>query len=242
MQPAWVLHQRSFRDTSLIVDLLTRDDGRVAVVARAARRPRSPLASIRSCFVPLAIRWRGRGDLLTLLQAEPVAAIEPLSGHALFSGFYVNELLMKLLTRSAPCPDVFELYGDVIHRLTGTADDDVSGLQQTLRLFELRLLCALGYAPLLNQEAENGLPIDEQRRYLYRHQTGPVSWIDGRSMDEGILVTGKTLLALYRGELKSPQTYREAKQLMRFVLSHHLGGKPIRSRELYREYLQNRMV
>lgn len=240
LQPAFVLHTRPYRNTSLLVDLFTAECGTVGAVARGARRRQSRLRGLMQPFRPLLVSWFGRGDLVTLTGAEDRGTPLWFTGHVLASAFYMNELLVRLLQRNDPHPALFRRYAETLeglHALDGAAGG--RGLQRILRLYEKYLLQELGYGPVLDREVRSGAPIEPARCYHYCHDRGPVAMaVDqvreagaGRRGD-GVAVTGRTLMGLARDVLEEPAVLREAKHLMRYLLEVHLGAKPLGSRTL----------
>ncbi len=227
LRPAYVLHRRPYRETSLLVELLTRDEGRVGVVARGARRRRG--AAPLEPFVELLVRWGGRGELGQLHGAESVGVGPRLSGAALYSGFYLNELLLRLLRRHDPHPEVYTCYAATLAELGACAPGRIEAL---LRLFECRLLEASGYGLELRAEAAGGAPLEPGALYRYELERGPVPAVD--SARDGLLVHGHALLALADGTLAAPRDLRELKPLLRGALAPHLGTRPLASRALFR--------
>ena len=228
--PGYVLHSRPWRETSLIVEGFTREHGRVGLVARGVRRARSRLRGTLLPFHPLLLSWSGRGELPTLTGAETESPVRTLRGRALFSGFYLNELLLKLLPRNDAHPGLFGDYRRALARL-GEDDRAVDG---ALRAFEKRLLDALGYGPTLDRAADTGAPVSPDRRYRYVPERGPVEAAGG---EDGPVVSGRTLLALAGGAAAGGGDDREraeARRLMRAILAPHLGPRPLGSRELFR--------
>lgn len=226
LRPAFVLHRRAYRESSLLVELLTLDEGRIGVVARGARRRRggTPLEP----FVELLARWGGRGELGQLHAFENAAQPLPLTGKALYSGFYLNELLMRLLRRHDPHPEVYADYATTLAALADTGSEHVEAL---LRLFECRLLEACGYGMELRVEVSSGTPLDPDLRYRYEPERGPV--LVGEDARGGLLVHGRALLALASGVLDDARDLRELKPLLRGVLTPHLGPRPLASRALF---------
>src|SRR5215813_9854469 len=167
-QHAFVLHAYPYRETSLIVEAFTREFGRVAMVARGAKRPRSELRGLLQAFQPLLLSWSGQQELKTLLRAEWRGGLPRVGGSALLCGFYLNELLLKLLPREDPHPTLFDDYEAALRQLA-------SGEPQApvLRGFEVRLLAEMGYAMPLTHEADTGRPIDPHARYYYAFDRGP---------------------------------------------------------------------
>lgn len=226
-QPAYVLHGRAYRETSLILELLTRDHGRTAVVARGAKSPKSRWRSLLQPFRPLLISYSTRGDLGTLSSAEQVAAPPGLYGEALYCGLYLNELLIRLLHRGDPHAEVFERYRGVLADLAANQP-----VQPVLRVFEKHLLDAVGYGLVLDQEYQSGANIVDEAWYDYQPDRGPLR--AGAERDEaGRLVSGAALRAL-REENFDPDSLLQLRGLMRRVLRYHLGEKPLRSAALFR--------
>ena len=223
LEPAYVLHSRSFRETSLIVEAFSREHGRVAVVARGAKSPRSRWRNVLQPFRPLLLGWNQKSDLGTLTAVDQVASPPPLQGQALYCGIYLNELLMRLLHRGDPHPEVFERYRQVLSELASEAPP-----QALLRLFEKHLLEAIGYAMLLDREYGSGVEIDPQRWYDYQPQRGPVA-VAGPAQGR---VSGAALLALH-GESLEPAYLPELRVLMRRVIGYHLGDRPLASLSLF---------
>ncbi|MEO8739468.1 MAG: DNA repair protein RecO [Casimicrobiaceae bacterium] len=228
-QHAFVLHAYPYRETSLIVEALTADHGRVALVARGAKRPRSELRGVLQAFQPLSLSWAGNGELKTLLRAEWRGGLPLVSGSALLCGFYLNELLLKLLAREDAHPRLFGDYADALGRLAGGADQAA-----VLRQFELRLLTELGYALPLTHEADTGAPVDPEARYYYAFERGPRLTVSepGRRYPQ---VRGATLLALAGQDFAAADAAAEAKRLMREVLDHYLEQRAIFSRRVVRD-------
>lgn len=233
-QPAFILHHRPFRDTSQILDVLTRDHGKVAVVARGSRGSKSRLAGVLRPFLPLRVSWVAKSDLGTLTGAEAAGAPANLRGDALLSAYYVNELMLHFLHRHDPQPEIYELYTEVIQSLGST--DNVAS---SLRGFELELLGLLGYAVSLDQEAGTHQDVEPARNYEYRVEQGPVP-VD---RTEGPLVfDGATLLAIGAGEFDDANVLRGANRLLREIIAHHLGGKELRSRKVLLEVHRGRIA
>lgn len=226
-EPAFVLHSRPYRETSLLVEVFARDAGRLALVARGARRPRSPVRGVLMAFQPLLLSWFGRGELRTLKSAEWQGGSLPLRGRALICGFYLNELLLRMLPQDDPHPELFERYREAIALLGQQMHYEV-----VLRRFEKSLLRSLGYALVLQHEAGSGRPIEPDALYVYEPEHGPVRHAEGRG---GVQLAGRTLLDLARDDFSDPLTLAQAKQLMRALISHHLGSESLQTRQLLME-------
>ena len=231
LQPAYVLHHRPYRDTSRILELFTRDHGRVSVFARGARggsKSSSSLLSILQPFNRLLVSWSGRGEAGQLTGAEFDGAMTPLPPDRLVHGFYLNELLLKLFARYDSHPDVFALYAQTMDDLK--REDAV----RPLRLFEKRLLEALGYGLALERDAHDGQQIDPDATYHYRLEQGPVrvgGVAESPAMYSGVY-SGATLLSLAREELSDAAVCADVRRLLRAALDRCLDGRELRSRQV----------
>jgi DNA repair protein RecO (recombination protein O) len=229
--PAWVLHHRPFRDTSRILDILSRDHGRLSLVARGSRSAKSRLRGILRPFTPLSLSWVSRSDLGTLTGAELAGSSLALSGDALLSAYYVNELLLKLLHKHDPQPGIFTIYSEAITKLA-TGDHVVL----SLRLFEIELLRMLGYALNLQHDAESQQQLVADRRYEYRPERGPVPVGDSRGP---MVFSGAALLAIGAENFAQKEVLRDAGRLLREVIAFHLDGKELQSRKVLLELRQS---
>jgi DNA repair protein RecO (recombination protein O) len=229
-QEAFVLHAYPYRETSLLVEVLTRGSGRMSVVARGARRPRSPTRGALMAFQPLSLSWYGKGEVKTLAHAEWIGGQALLSGEALLCGFYLNELLVKLLAREDAHEQLFDRYRAALRELAaGDASPPI------LRAFEKALLKELGYAMSLDREARSGGAIDPGGLYTYDPERGPLA-LNGLRAD--LQLSGRTLLDLARDDFSDPRTLAEAKVLMRTLISHRLDFQPLNSRRIFKELLE----
>ena len=229
LQPAYILHRKPYRETSLLLEAFTADVGRIGLVARGARRSKSSSQALLQPFVPLWLSWSGHGELGTMTGVEGRSMLRPLTGKALISGFYLNELLLRLLQRYDPHPELFAVYDATLQQLA----TESSSHEWTLRLFEKALLQEMGYGLLFDHEAHSGEAIQPDQRYCYHLQQGPLN-APGQRCD-GIPVAGRTLIALDHEAGYDAVTLAESKQLMRAALAQHLGNRPLRSRELFRQ-------
>ncbi len=237
-EPAFVLHAYPYRETSLIVEALSHEHGRVAMVARGAKRPRSELRGLLQAFQPLTLSWAGTGELKTLMKAQWRGGLPLLGGAALLCGFYLNELLLKLLAREDPHPELFDDYADALAALAG--DTTAAGQAAVLRRFEVRLLAALGYAMNLVTDADTGATLDPARLYHYAPDRGARAMAGRTAREPGsspLLVRGATLAALATGAYPDSETAAEAKRLMREILDHRLEARGIASRRIVRDLL-----
>ncbi|BBL76047.1 DNA repair protein RecO [Methylomagnum ishizawai] len=224
-QDAVILRRRDYCETSLLLDIFSEPQGRLNLLAKGAKRGRTPGAAFLQCFAPLRLSWTGRGELPVLTAAEPCGEAFALRGTALYCGFYLNELLSYLLPPLDPYPEVFRLYLDTLGRLA-QADDSA---EPALRGFEVGLLEHLGYGLCLDREAGSGRPVDPARTYAYHIESGPVAC----PPDHPAAIHGSTLLDLGRDRLESPVALKEAKHLMRRVVQYYLDGRGLKSRDLF---------
>jgi len=229
-EPGYVLHTYPYKETSLIVEAFTRHFGRVALLARGARRPRSAMRGVLLSFHPLRLSWSGSAELANLVAAEWAGGIPLLGGRGLMCGFYVNELLLRLLPRDDPHESLFDVYAGA---LAGLASREASAV---LRDFEKRLLAELGYAPLLETDAASR-PIDPERTYCYEPDRGPVpangSAPSQRSVN--VMVSGRTLLDVAAGDYARAETRDEARALMRALIGERLHGQSLHTRSILME-------
>lgn len=225
-QPAYVLHSYPFRETSLIIDVFSRDFGRVALMARGARRPRSALRGLLLAFQPLELSWAGKGEVQTLMKAEWQGGQPLLAGKALFFAYYLNELLIQLLPREDAHERLFAVYAKTLRRFA-------LRLQEAdLRCFERAFLQELGYGLTLEHDAQ-GRAIDAGGHYAYVIEAGPVRL--PRPGDSSLSVSGKTLTDLAQDDFSDPRSLQEAKQLMRALIAHYSDGKGLDTRRIFME-------
>ncbi len=220
LQPSYILARRPYRDSSLLLEVLTQTHGRLGIVARGVQTPRSRGRASLQLGVALLLSWQQRGELGRLLGFEDVANFN-LPGPRLFSLFYVNELLLKLTPRHDPHPQLFDLYTQVLLGLS-QADEQLS-----LRRFEVQLLQQLGYG--LAEQDIQGQALQPDSLYYYSPTLGAQRQA---SAAEDVLVTGATLLALARGQAEAADV-RTAKQLMRAIFNQLLNGRALNSRRLH---------
>jgi DNA repair protein RecO (recombination protein O) len=223
-QPGFVLHSYAWRETSLIIDLLTRDFGRIALVARGAKRPTSQFRGILMPFSPLALSWSGRSELKTLVRAEWQGGLAPLRGDGLLAAFYLNELLVRLLPRADAHPGLFASY---VQSLAALARQD-EGRDRVLRCFELDLLRDLGVAPSF-QRCSDGEAVEPHAWYCVDLQRGLQPSHDPGDPDR---ISGATAMALARRDLSDRSTLESAQALLRRLIGYHLEGRPLNARRV----------
>ncbi|MDF2866582.1 MAG: hypothetical protein K0S11_52 [Gammaproteobacteria bacterium] len=225
LEPGFILHTRAYRDTSLIVELFTQEYGRVPVVARGARGRKSWQGLLQP-FVPVFTSWSGKEELMSLHNIEQNGIPYWLAGRKLLSGFYLNELLMRLLHRFDPHPELFNHYIETLKQLAQPGEEEY-----VLRLFEKRLLDELGYGLVLQHEALSDIAIEEQFYYRFEPQQGLIKVSNEAHLAPNVFA-GKVLLAVAHENLTEAEL-PATKRLMRLALSELLGDKPLRTRELF---------
>jgi DNA repair protein RecO (recombination protein O) len=239
LQPGFVLHAYPWRETSRIVEVLTRDFGRIALVARGAKRPTSQFRGLLAPFCPLALSWSGRNEIKSLVRAEWCGGLAPLRGDALLAAFYLNELLVRLVARGDPHEGLFSSYVHTLHVLAGDANGGADR-QAALREFELDLLRETGYAPAFDR-CSDGEPIDAGARYRIDGQHGVRRVAPGAGYDEArdeLQISGATVLALARRDFSDARAANEAKAVLRQLIRYHLNGKPLNTRRILQDLRQ----
>lgn len=223
---AFLLHAHPYSETSLVIDVFSRDHGRLALLARGARRPRSAMRGMLMAFQPLEFGWHGGGEVKTLAKVEWLGGQPMLAGRSLLLGYYLNELILKLLPREDAHPGLFDTYAEALGGLARTSE------AAKLRRFEKGLLRELGYGLSLERDAASGEPLRPERQYAYLIERGPVESPAGA---EGASYRGQTLLDVAADDYSDPRTAAESKQLMRQLFGHYLGGKALQSRRVFME-------
>jgi DNA repair protein RecO (recombination protein O) len=225
LAPAYILHHRPYRDTSRILEVLSRDHGRLSVFARGVRGPRARLAAVLQPFQPLLLSWSGKGEAAQLTAAEYGAHTGALPGEAVMAAFYLNELLLKLTTRHDPLPELFDHYEQALQGLRAAQP-----LQPVLRIFEKRLLEVLGYGVELVAEAQAGRPVEAQDYYQFRPGQGLFPALAGSA---GAL-SGRSLLGLAGERLEDANAQDDARRLLQAALAHCLEGRELTTRAVAR--------
>lgn len=223
-QAVYVLHAYPFKETSLLVEFFSQTHGRISTVAKGARRPRSAMRGLLQAFQPMSATWSGKGEIKTLHGLDWAGALLVLKGEALMCGFYLNELLLRLLPREDPHEDLFDYYRATLKALSEAQAPTATILRQ----FELKLLQDLGYAvPLVYDEREQA--IEPTRWYDYLPERGACAL---KQRVYGVKVLGQTLLQMASGDYDDKVTQQQSKQLMRLLLKYYLGDKPLHTRQL----------
>lgn len=230
LQPAYILHRRPYRNTSWLLEVITLEFGMLGLVAKGVRTQKSEKRALLEPFTKLSIGFSGRGDLMTLTAVEAIIPSSRFESTALYSGMYMNELLCRLLHRHDPHEAIFNCYEQAI---TALAKPDTQ-LEPALRKFEITLLQELGYGLQLQYEAETGQAIRPDSMYCYDMENGPM--LANAEPKQGLLTTGKCLIALANHTFDDPSIWPEMKKLMRHVIHYHLDGRVLKSRELFNGY------
>lgn len=225
--PGYVLHTLPWRETSLLIEVLTREHGRIALMARGARRPRSTVRGVLRAFQPLDLEWFGKNELRTLSNADWGPWQPLLNGQALYCGLYLNELMLRLVARDDPHPALFDAYSQTLNDLSLGEPEEV-----VLRRFELALLREIGYGLQLHLVAGGGKPVQEDLNYHFDPQQGPRI---AESRSNAVQFSGRALLAMAADDWSDPSTSTQAKILMRQVLAFHLGNQDLHTRALFKE-------
>jgi len=225
-EPGYLLHQRAYSETSLLLEIFSRNYGRMTAVAKGVKRKKSRTLGILVPFQSLIVAWSGRGDVKTLTNAESLTLRREIEGERLFCGYYINELILRMLHRNDPHEVLFGAYELALEGLIRETD-----LERTLRIFEKRLLQELGYGLHLSNDTLTGAAIESSARYRYVAELGPV--IDNGEEGAGVMLHGESLQALRDEEQFSDLHRRELKRLTRVTLDRHLEGRPLHSRGLF---------
>ncbi len=232
LTPCFILHSRPYLESSLILDIFSRKYGRLHLIAKGAKREKSKFSGLLQPYQRLLMAWQGRSELMTLTDVEMEIESCELSDVQVIAGFYINELLTRLLHQHESHPELFDLYDEMLLKLSISVSVD-----KALRLFEKGLLQSLGYGLVLDHVIDGGQVIEVDKVYYYQLDKGPLK--DMPLTKNYIEISGKSLLALDREELEDKQNLEETKYLMRFILQRHLGDKPLVSRVLYKAYVNN---
>ena len=225
LTPAFVLHHRPYRETSLLLEAFTQSHGRISMVARGVRQYKKKQVNALQLFQPVWLSWYGQGELVTLAQVETVEAAYRLIGSSSLCGLYMNELLVKLLPVHESEPALFTAYQSALKALQEGQNEQI-----VLRLFEKRLLSHLGYGLVLQHEADTHKDIDEAAHYIYHPDSGP-RLHQGTTSEQTI--SGRSLRCLNDEAGFDETSLKEIKRLMRTVINYYLGGRPLYSRQLF---------
>lgn len=226
-EAAFVLHAIPYKETSLILDVFTRQYGRVALVAKGAKRPHSALRPVLQRFQPLLISWSGKTELMTLTKSEWVGGTPALVGDALLCGFYLNELIVKFLAREDAHENLFDYYADTLNKLS----EETDSLEAILRPFEARLLRETGFCAALDYCQETNSRLQEDVEYVYQPERG-LRPSQVEDPDYWPVIMGRDLLNLVAENYEDSQTLMAGKILMRFLLGIHLQDQVMTTRKI----------
>jgi len=233
LEPAFVLHTRLYRETSLLLDLFTPAHGRVGCIAKGARRLKSSNKGLLQPFKPLLVSFVGRGELKTLTHCELQGPSQLLQGQRVVSGLYLNELLSRLLIQGAPLPELFHVYTDTVSKLASENE-----FIPALRVFEKYLLEALGEGSVFHED-HHGNEIESDLNYVYVPAHGLYPILPTHITDQTqLIVSGATLIGLAQDNLATPNACSEAKRLLQSMLKRLLCPKPLQSRQLLSPFLR----
>lgn len=224
LQRCFVLHRRPYSESSLILDVFSEEYGRITLMSKGARGKRSNLKGALQPFTPLLLKWSGKGSMKTLRQAEPISLGLPLTGINLYSAMYVNELAARVLVAEVPFPALFH---DYLHALTELAQN--TNPEPALRRFELAVLSAMGYGVDFLHCAGTGELVEAGMTYRYREQKGFIASV----RRDNLSFSGEELIAISERRFVTPDQLKAAKRFTRIALKPYLGGKPLKSRELF---------
>lgn len=227
-QRLFILNRRPYRETSLLIEAFTQQHGKLALISKGGRGPKSKTAGLLQPFVPLEANWQGKSDILTLTDIErsPTAQVA-LSGKSMYCGFYMNELLSHFLHRHDAHPQLFAEYVLALERLSQLD----SAMDLILRQFELKLLQEVGYGLVLDRDSGGKNAIHPEAIYVYLPEQGAIRTT--AHDQNGVSINGQTLLNLAQNLPGSADERQQAKRLMRFLIDHHLNGKLLKSRDLF---------
>ena len=232
-QPAYVLHTRPWSETSLLVDVFTREHGRFRLLAKGARRQKTGQRALLQPFQPLIISWTARRSLGTLTGVEMRMNFPRLRAQHLASAYYMSELLFKFLHAYDAHESLFEAYDEAIEQLCETQEPE-----SVLRSFECSLLSEVGYGLQLEHDAGSLEPIDLNARYYYYPEKGPIE-VREHDSQEGLTISGRTLQALSNKLFDNHQVQKESKQLLRMLLTRQLRGREFNTRSVYTQMLKS---
>ena len=228
LESGYVIHYRDYQNTSRIIDFLTENHGLISLVAQGVRRPKAAHRAVLQPFVPLVLSWVRRSELGKLTHLEGRAQAFDFAGKQLMAGFYLNELLLRLLARGDPNPEAFSCYSRCLAELAVGHD-----VERPLRLFELQLLKALGYELNLDHEVDSGLEIQPEIYYFFELERGPV--ICQERTEGADVFFGRDLIALREEMLDDKKSLKAAKRLLQRALQLYLGERPLRTRMVLSE-------
>lgn len=231
LSPSFILHRRLYRETSLLLDVFSREHGRISLVANGVRKKGSNKSELLQIHQPLLLTWSGKGELMNLVAVEADGMAYRLAGNWLIAGFYINELIIRLLHLHEAHPELFDIYRQTLESLS----NHEMGEQVILRVFEKRLMESVGYGMSIVHEAGSVKDIDPGIIYYYQAENGASSSVP--AMGDYVKVSGNALISLANESFETQEVLTEIKKLMRYVLNKHLDGKQLASRNLYKSFI-----
>lgn len=235
LTPCYILHRRDYSESSLILEVFSREHGRLSLIAKGAKRNKKQQGANHNLYQKYNISWVAKTELGTLTDIEQDSLSNSLKPELMMTGFYMNEIMLRLLHKHESHPELFDAYDIAINQLLNDMSEQI-----VLRYYEKTLLQSLGYGVILDHEVQTGESLDTNKEYYYKLDFGPSLVSD--NTESGINVSGKTLLELDAETLSDVKNINEAKLLLRAILNQHLGEKPLASRELYQAYIKNKKV
>jgi DNA repair protein RecO (recombination protein O) len=233
LTPCYILHRRDYRESSLILEVISKEYGRVSLIAKGAKRNKKQQGINYNLYQKYLMSWVIKTELGTLIDVELASGMNSLTPQQMMTGFYMNEIILRLLHKHESHPELFDSYDSTVVKLSTNVPEE-----SLLRYFEKTLLQSLGYGVVFDQDLITGNPILADENYYYRLDFGPSS--DPQDNRPGVAVSGKTLIELDKETLTDAQNKQEAKILLRSLLNQYLGDKPLASRQLYQAYIKNK--
>lgn len=228
----FTLHSKSYLESSLLLDIYSREYGRLHLIAKGAKKKNMKLLIAAQPYQKLLMSWKGSNELMILIDIESNHKPYDLCGIKLIAGMYINELLTRLLHKNDPYPQLFDFYDKAILGLSNQED-----VQAVLRVFEKKLLQCMGYGLVLDHDITDGKAIEKDKKYYYISEQGPTKYTP--TISHYIEILGNSLLALDQESFQQKHACKEMKMLMRFILDQYLDNKPLHSRKLYKSYMHH---
>jgi len=227
-EPSFLMHQMPYSETSQIVRIFSQNFGRVDLIAKGSKRPKSKFRSYLQPFLPLQLSWSGKSQLKTLRNAEIHGQyLASIQGKYLLSAYYLNELILSFLRMEDPYPNLFAVYASTLHNFS-----ESKPIEPSLRQFEILMLSEIGYAINFSTEAHSQKPIETDMEYVFFVEQGFVSKRDHNS--DSLLIKGHTIQAINEGNFSDKETLICAKKILRLSIQYHLDGKELKSKKVFR--------
>ncbi len=236
--PAFILHHRNYRESSLLLDVFSREHGRLNLVAKGIKRDKKRCADNYDLYQKYLLSWSAKSELGNLIHIEYAGKVQRPEPELMMVGFYINEITMRLLHKHEPHMELFDAYESTLARLVKGESANI-----ILRYYEYTLLKSIGYGIVLDHDVATGDPVNTESDYLYRFDSGPAKVPkDTASAGGGIRISGAALLQMSNQTLCGEENINATKCLLRTILTKHLGDKPLSSRRLYQAYVHNKKV